>query len=802
MRSILIQRATAAAQRRDGRPGAQDRRRRRRRPAGLLSAIALARRGWAVDVFERGAAPPASSACWGAGERSYQLGLNGRGQKALRRFGVMDRVDARAASVRGRLSIGADGNLTETRLTPPGEPGAEKSYVTRVMQRDRLQACLLEAVGDYERVAVHFGVACDGVGLGDRPTLALDPPRERTWDLVVGADGVNSHVRAALEGAPGSTTRCVRFENRNERRYRTIPLHPSRVPGTPTDLNWGFRNASAGLGMDALPTLEGEMVAVLLFKPDSPVSRRLAALETADDGARAVKPYFGQGANSALEDVAILDDCLDDAPDAAGAAALFSERRAEDARALVRISRGFDGRGPLGTARFLAPLLLDAKLSKAFPRLFSPPLLRAIQNEDNSFHALRVAKRRERCAQAAARACALAVGRALCRAAFAHGRRALVGRRRLCAATLAVCACGSELPEWDDDWDADRPAVHHLDPEDCVAPVPDDRTLEAELAVDEPAPRAWTAPVADAAREAERLRASRAAEVAESEKVFLGEFRAMLGAGVRLVVRPSAARAAPAGAAVVAATLGLADDERSVEWSLDGGAATTRSSTGGKKPLKDVSNSMNTRKRSSQKKNATKKTKAQPAPAPAAPGAREPSTEASPTLARAAASLLVLAVLTPMVRRLVLEDARTRSSPAFTEHGDDEEPVDYEPATESSPTLARAAASLFLLAVLVSQTLIWLVPSAAPAAAPAVAPAAAPKKIPLRKLAIAAGAAGALASPHVGTARAVGSALMMSKEVVPIRSIAPIFTAARRGPVAIILSIWRFVRGIVGFAAL
>ena len=159
-----------------------------------------------------------------------------------------------------------------------------------------------------------------------------------------------------------------------------------------------------------------------------------------------------------------------------------------------------------------------------------------------------------------------------------------------------------------------------------------------------------------------------------------------------------------------------------------------------------------------------------------------------------------LAHQTPMVRRLVLEDARTRSSPAFTEHGDDEEPVDNEPATESSPTLARAAASLFLLAVLVSQTLIWLVPSAAPAAAPAVAPAAAPK-IPLRKLAIAAGAAGALAAPHVGTARAVGSALMMSKEVVPIRSIAPIFTAARRGPVAIILSIWRFVRGIVGFAA-
>ena len=59
----------------------------------------------------------------------------------------------------------------------------------------------------------------------------------------------------------------------------------------------------------------------------------------------------------------------------------------------------------------------------------------------------------------------------------------------VCApATLAVCACGSELPEWDDDWNADRPAVHHLDPEDCVAPVPDDRTLEAVGRSDATAP--------------------------------------------------------------------------------------------------------------------------------------------------------------------------------------------------------------------------------------------------------------------------------------------------------------------------
>jgi len=54
----------------------------------------------------------------------------------------------------------------------------------------------------------------------------------------------------------------VRFDDNNERRYKTLPLHPSAVPGTAADLNWGARNRTLDLGMDALPTVEGEMVAV------------------------------------------------------------------------------------------------------------------------------------------------------------------------------------------------------------------------------------------------------------------------------------------------------------------------------------------------------------------------------------------------------------------------------------------------------------------------------------------------------------------------------------------------------------
>ena len=102
-------------------------------PAGALTAIMLAQRGWRVNLYDALPAPPAASdAAWGAGERSYQLGLNGRGQKALREFGCMERVDKYAASVNGRLSFAADTSagadaFSETRFKPPGTPGAEKN---------------------------------------------------------------------------------------------------------------------------------------------------------------------------------------------------------------------------------------------------------------------------------------------------------------------------------------------------------------------------------------------------------------------------------------------------------------------------------------------------------------------------------------------------------------------------------------------------------------------------------------------------------------------------------------------------
>lgn len=63
-------------------------------PTGLAVALMLARRGYRnVRVYERLAEPPPpASAEWGNPERSYNLGIGGRGQTALAKLGAAEKV--------------------------------------------------------------------------------------------------------------------------------------------------------------------------------------------------------------------------------------------------------------------------------------------------------------------------------------------------------------------------------------------------------------------------------------------------------------------------------------------------------------------------------------------------------------------------------------------------------------------------------------------------------------------------------------------------------------------------------------
>jgi 2-polyprenyl-6-methoxyphenol hydroxylase-like FAD-dependent oxidoreductase len=109
-----------------------------------------------------------------------------------------------------------------------------------------------------------------------------------------------------------------------------------------------------------------------------------------------VKPYFGQGVNSAFEDVAVLQKALDESGDDPRAAVQrYSELRSKDAEALVVLSHSLDGR----FLTFVGPLILDSMLNRLLPKIFSPNIIASLQNEKWSFAQIRARKRVDRVMQ-------------------------------------------------------------------------------------------------------------------------------------------------------------------------------------------------------------------------------------------------------------------------------------------------------------------------------------------------------------------------------------------------------------------
>jgi kynurenine 3-monooxygenase len=242
--------------------------------------------------------------------------------------------------------------------------------------------------------------------------------------------------------------RVKRYVDDNQRIYKSIPM---KIPkGWRPDLNYGARSEVATY--DALPAnTKGDYCGVLLLKKDHPLAQ--ADTDPADlrklidesfpyfneliddetiaevakkpvsylpsfryagprlhqgnrcvilgDCAHTVKPYFGLGANSALEDVRILGQMLDEHSDLPTAIRAFSRRRAAESKALVRVSRDLDRPGKLGVITFLIPIILDSIFSKFLPQLFTPNVINMLQREGLTFTQVARRKRFDRIGQLA-----------------------------------------------------------------------------------------------------------------------------------------------------------------------------------------------------------------------------------------------------------------------------------------------------------------------------------------------------------------------------------------------------------------
>jgi kynurenine 3-monooxygenase len=319
--------------------------------AGSLMACYLARAGWRVSVYERRPDPRAAGY---AGGRSINLALSARGLAGLRGVGLDEVVLANdAIRMPGRMIHTAQPGAS-TVFQPYSKDPAD---AINSVSRGGLNLTLLEAADGHQSVSLHFEHSCVDVDL-EAPAAVFETPDGGTLrvvaDLVIGADGAYSAVRARLQ----KTDRFEYSQSYLEHGYKELHIPPADGSGfamEPHALHIWPRGSSM---MIALPNRDGSFTCTLFWPFQGPHSfenlkapddvlaffrqhypdavplmptlvedyfhnptsslvtvrcwpwQRGGKVVLIGDAAHAIVPFYGQGMNAAFEDCLVLAECL------------------------------------------------------------------------------------------------------------------------------------------------------------------------------------------------------------------------------------------------------------------------------------------------------------------------------------------------------------------------------------------------------------------------------------------------------------------------------------------------------------
>ncbi|GAB1715710.1 MAG: monooxygenase, FAD-binding protein [Nitrobacter sp.] len=341
---------------------------------GLTAALALAAKGFRLLIVE-------------TAERLEEVGaglqLSPNATRILIGLGLHARLSARAL-VPEAISIVSARQGGEICRLPLGEAAALRAGAPYwVMHRGGLQAALLEQVHDHPDIELRLGTRIDhaiprddGVAVDLRGSATNR--RETAWALI-GADGVWSALRNQLfpDASPlfsgliawrgtveasqlphDMTTRRVRLWMGPHAHLVSYPMPGGRqvnivavvpdtwnqpgwsAPGDAVDIKHRFAQARwsepARMLIEAVAADGWRKWALFTIPPMTAWHRDAMAL--LGDAAHAMLPFAAQGAGMAIEDAAILAQCLGEAANenAAGAAAALARytslRRARVAR--------------------------------------------------------------------------------------------------------------------------------------------------------------------------------------------------------------------------------------------------------------------------------------------------------------------------------------------------------------------------------------------------------------------------------------------------------------------------------------
>jgi kynurenine 3-monooxygenase len=403
--------------------------------AGTLMAIFLARRGYAVNVYER---RPDIRTVDAERGRSINLAFSHRGIKALEAAGVSDSVaDIKRIGIPmyGRMIHNLDGSAA---FQPYGKEGECLYSVSRA----GLNAALLHYAEELPNVRLHFGERCLNVDFDTAETTfesvdwrgpdgTVIQPSSRTvgtvWnaqaDRIIGADGAYSGVRFKMQ-------RLDRFDY--EQSYLDVGYKELTIPAN-ADGSWKMHTNALHIWprgrfmLIALPNADGSFTCTLFLPfdrtrtgepcfadltshaevhsffaaqfPDAVpllenVEAEFFAHPTASlvtihcapwtvgervalvgDAAHAIVPFYGQGINAGFEDCRIFDELLDEFHDDwSQALPAYNRIRKPNGDAIAELARMnmVEMSALVADPRFLARKKIEKRLHELYPQAFLP----------------------------------------------------------------------------------------------------------------------------------------------------------------------------------------------------------------------------------------------------------------------------------------------------------------------------------------------------------------------------------------------------------------------------------------------
>ncbi|MEV8630349.1 NAD(P)/FAD-dependent oxidoreductase [Streptosporangium sp. NPDC051023] len=376
---------------------------------GCLTACYLARRGYAVTLYERRPDPRQAAPERG---RSINLAISERGIDALRRVGLDEAVMKAALPMPGRMMHAPDGALSFQPYSADGRRSINS------ISRSELNRTLLDAALALPGVRALFEHRLTGLDV-DSGRMDFETPAgpvTATAPVVLAADGAYSAVRGRLQLLPGfdfsqqyldygykeltipardgefaldpgalhiwprGQAMMIALPN-PDRSFTCTLFWPKSGPGSFEDLDTAerFERFFAANYPDAralMPDLADDYahnpIGHLVTMRAAPwqVRGADAVVGLLGDAAHAIVPFYGQGANCGFEDCVELDRCLeetgDDFPEAL---ARYGSRRKEHADTIAELALAnfVEMRDKVASRSFLLQKRVEHGLERLLP---------------------------------------------------------------------------------------------------------------------------------------------------------------------------------------------------------------------------------------------------------------------------------------------------------------------------------------------------------------------------------------------------------------------------------------------------